>query len=60
MIPILIAGVVGVAVGAALSDGSSEGTSNNQNDEDTVIREVPSYKVPAHIRRKISEQNNRW
>ena len=54
MIPVLIAGVVGAAVGGAIVDAFNNTVSKSKTEE-VVTREVPSYKVPAHIRRKVSE-----
>jgi len=57
MIPVLIAGVVGATIGGVVMN-SLNGSDSKEKKEDVVTREVPSYKVPAHIRRKVSEYNH--
>ena len=57
MIPVLIAGVVGAAIGGAVMNSLNESNTKNK-EEEVVTREVASYKVPAHIRRKVSEYNH--
>ena len=54
MIPVLIAGVVGAAIGA-MAD-SSDTPAENRTEENTEVREVPENRVPRNIREKIKRQ----
>lgn len=51
MIPVIVAGVVAVAVNAL-----NEKDDIGKNGGDTITREVSSNLVPEHIRRKINQK----